>query len=98
MRLRHYFVYIMTNKYNQVLYTGVTNNLARRTLEHMVHMGSEFTAKYNVTKLVYYEQLFDIKEAISREKQIKAGSRNKKIKLILSKNPEWNDLFHNIAW
>lgn len=95
---RHYFVYIATNQYNRVLYTGVTNHLARRTFEHKIHIGSLFTSKYNITKLVYYEQFFDISEAIHREKQIKSGSRKKKIALIEADNPEWRDLFNEIAW
>jgi putative endonuclease len=92
MRSR-YFVYILTNKYNKVLYTGVTNNLQRRTGEHKnkIHIKS-FTSRYNVDKLVYYEIFTQIIPAIAREKQIKAGSRQKKIDLINSMNPEWGDL------
>ena len=88
-----YSVYILTNRYNSVLYTGVTNNLERRVLEHRSGKGSRFTSKYNVHKLVYFESSDDINEAISREKQIKAGSRQQKIALIDSMNPEWKDLF-----
>jgi putative endonuclease len=83
----------MTNVHNTVLYTGVTNNLQRRVLEHRSGVGSEFTKKYNVKKLVYFECGDDINAAITREKQIKAGSRNKKIELINSLNPEWKDLY-----
>jgi putative endonuclease len=90
---KEYFVYIMTNKYNTVLYTGVTNNLARRVYEHRRGLGSKFTSKYKVEKLVYYEQYESIFFAIEREKQIKGGSRQKKIDLIVGKNPEWKDLF-----
>jgi putative endonuclease len=90
---RQYYVYIMTNAHNTVLYTGVTNNLQRRILEHRSGNGSTFTKKYNVTKLVFYENGDDINTAIFREKQIKAGSRKKKIDLINSINPEWKDLF-----
>jgi len=90
---RQYCVYIMTNKYNTVLYTGVTNDLARRVLEHKSGKGSKFTHKYRVTKLVYFECGDDISAAIAREKQIKAGSRKKKEELISSMNPEWKDLF-----
>lgn len=93
MRERQYCVYIMTNAHNTVLYTGVTNNLHRRVLEHRSGKGSGFTKKYNITKLVYFECGDDINIAIYREKQIKAGSRRKKIDLINSINPEWNDLF-----
>ena len=83
----------MTNVHNTVLYTGVTNNLQRRVLEHRSGMGSEFTKKYNVKKLVFFECGDDINAAITREKQIKAGSRKKKIELINSINPEWKDLY-----
>jgi len=83
----------MTNTYNTVLYTGVTNNLQRRVLEHRSGKGSKFTKKYRVHKLVYFECGDDINAAIYREKQIKAGSRRKKIELIKSMNPEWKDLY-----
>ena len=82
----------MTNAHHNVLYTGVTNELQRRVLEHKAGK-SGFTKKYNVTKLVYFECGDDINSAIAREKQIKAGSRQKKIDLINSINPEWKDLF-----
>jgi putative endonuclease len=90
---KEYCVYIMTNAHNTVLYTGVTNNLHRRVLEHKSGTGSGFTKKYNLTKLVYFECGGDVNTAIFREKQIKAGSRKKKIGLIISINPEWKDLF-----
>ena len=83
----------MTNAHNTVLYTGVTNDLQRRVLEHKSGKGSAFTKKYNVTKLVYLECGDDVNSAIFREKQIKAGSRQKKIDLINSLNPAWKDLF-----
>ena len=83
----------MTNRYNRVLYTGVTNNLERRVLEHRSGKGSKFTSKYNVHKLVYFECGNNVNEAIMREKQIKAGSRKKKIDLIEEMNSEWNDLY-----
>jgi putative endonuclease len=83
----------MTNAHNTVLYTGVTNELQRRVLDHRSGKGSGFTKKYNITKLVYFESGDDINLAIVREKQIKAGSRKKKIELIESINPEWKDLF-----
>jgi putative endonuclease len=89
---KQYFVYILTNKTNTVLYTGVTNNLARRLEEHLHALPSSFTGRYKVTKLVYFEETSDINSAIAREKQIKAGSRQKKVDLINSINPEWNDL------
>jgi len=93
MAKRQYCVYIMTNKHHTVLYTGVTNDLQRRVLEHRAGNGGVFTKKYNVHKLVYYESGEDVNAAIFREKQIKAGSRQKKIDLINSLNPEWKDLF-----
>ena len=93
MSERQYFVYIMTNANNTVLYTGVTNNLYRRVLEHRFGKGGVFTSKYKVIKLVYYEAGDDITAAIFREKQIKGGSRQKKIDLVNSMNPEWKDLF-----
>jgi putative endonuclease len=93
MRERQYYIYIMTNPYNTVLYTGVTNDLQRRVLEHKSGQGSKFTSKYNITKLVYFECGNDARAAIFREKQIKAGSRQKKLDLINSLNPEWKDLF-----
>ena len=86
-------VYIMTNKGNRVLYTGVTSNLLNRVAHHKDRMVSGFTSSYNVTKLVYYEEYHSMEEAIAREKQIKGGSRQKKIDLINSKNPEWKDLY-----
>jgi len=83
----------MTNPNNHVLYTGVTNNLSRRVLEHQqkIHPRS-FTAKYNISKLVYYEPFDSINDAISREKQIKGGPRANKLKLIRSINPNFRDL------
>jgi putative endonuclease len=93
---RQYCVYILTNKNNTVLYTGVTNDLSRRVLEHRNGTGSKFTKKYNVHKLVYYEVINDISAAILREKQIKAGSRQKKMDLINSFNANWADLYDDI--
>jgi putative endonuclease len=89
-------VYIMTNANNTVLYTGVTNNLQRRVNEHKKGKGSTFTKKYNLNKLVYYEIGNDIRTALAREKQIKGGSRQKKIDLIISINPEWKDLYKEL--
>ena len=83
----------MTNKGNAVLYTGVTSNLFKRVAEHKDKVVPGFTSSYNVTKLVYYEEYETMSEAIAREKQIKGGSRQKKIDLIVSKNPEWKDLY-----
>ncbi len=86
----------MTNKNNNVLYTGVTNDLKRRVYEHKNKLIGGFTKKYNIIKLVYYEVFNDIKYAIEREKKIKAGSRQKKILLINSFNPNWKDLYEEI--
>jgi putative endonuclease len=91
-----YSVYIMTNKNNTVLYTGVTNNLKRRVYEHREKRVEGFTKKYNVTKLVYYEIFRDVRNAISREKQIKGGSRAKKIELINGMNAGWKDLYDGL--
>jgi len=89
---KEFYVYIMTNFHNTVLYTGVTNNLQRRVCEHKSGKGGAFTAKYHLSKLVYFEAGPDIHAAIAREKQIKSGSRQKKIDLINGLNPEWKDL------
>ena len=93
MSENQYCVYIMANKHNSVLYTGVTNDLHRRVIEHRSGKGGVFTSKYNIRKLVYFECGDDVDAAIVREKQIKAGSRQKKIDLVNSMNPEWKDLF-----
>ena len=93
---KQYCIYIMTNSHNTVLYTGVTNNLARRVYEHKSGLGGIFTKKYNVEKLVYYEVGEDVNAVIAREKQIKGGSRKKKIELIERLNPQWKDLYEEI--
>lgn len=93
---RAYCVYILTNAHNTVLYTGVTNNLARRVFEHQQGLGGLFTRKYNVVKLVYYEITDSVHAALAREKHIKGGSRQKKIDLVNGLNPEWKDLFEEI--
>jgi putative endonuclease len=93
---KQYCVYIMTNSHNAVLYTGVTNDLARRVYEHKNGLGSIFVKKYNVHKLVYYEIGNDVHAVIAREKRIKGGSRKKKIDLIDAMNPEWKDLYEEI--
>ncbi len=92
MEPKTYCVYIMTNKNNTTLYTGVTSDLLRRVHEHKIGVGSKFTSRYNIDKLVYYETTNNVEAAVEREKQIKAGSRKKKIDLINSINPEWRDL------
>ena len=86
-------VYILTNKYHTVLYTGVTSDLKKRIYQHKnKEFKSSFTSNYNCDKLVYFESFIRIEEAIAREKQIKAGSRKAKEELIKSTNPEWKDL------
>jgi putative endonuclease len=92
---REYYIYILTNTYNTVLYTGMTNNLLRRVFEHKAGKGG-FTSKYNVNKLVYYEITHNVQAAIAREKQIKAGSRQKKIDLVERVNPDWEDLYSEL--
>jgi len=87
-----YYVYMMTNFTNTVLYTGVTNNLERRVFEHKQKLLKGFTQKYNVKKIVYFETTENIQNAIEREKQIKGWTRQKKNQLINDTNPAWNDL------
>ncbi|MGB4020312.1 MAG: GIY-YIG nuclease family protein [Syntrophomonadaceae bacterium] len=91
-----YYVYILTNKVNTVLYTGVTSDLQRRVYEHKHKLVDGFTKKYKVDKLVYFEVGNDIYTAITREKQIKAGSRQRKIDLINASNKEWRDLYYDL--
>ena len=90
------YVYLMTNKTNTVIYTGVTSDLVKRIYEHKQKMVEGFTKRYNVAKLVYYEVFDGIESAILREKQIKAGSRQKKIDLIVSMNPRFKDLYDEL--
>jgi putative endonuclease len=90
------FIYILTNKTNTVLYTGVTSDLKKRVYEHKEKLVAGFTTKYNVNKLVYFEIFNDIEDAIAREKQIKAGSRAKKLELITKMNAEFRDLYGGI--
>ena len=90
--MNQYFVYILTNKSNKVLYIGVTNNLEWRMYEHKNKMIDGFTKRYNLTKLVYFEETSDVKGAIEREKQLKNWHRDWKMKLISDSNPEWKDL------
>ena len=89
---RESYIYIMTNKGNRVLYTGVTSDLKKRVYQHKQGTIPGFTQKYNIKTLVYFEAFGDIRYAIAREKQLKSGSRQKKIELINSMNPEWRDL------
>ena len=86
------YIYILTNKYNNVLYVGVTSNLQQRILQHRNGGFGGFTSKYNVTKVVFIEEHSDIRNAIEREKQIKSWSRKKKDALINEQNPEWVEL------
>ena len=87
-----YFVYILSNWDDSVLYIGVTGNLHRRLFEHREHLVSGFSSKYNTHKLVYFEETSDVYSAISREKQLKGWTRKKKNDLIQKRNPEWKDL------
>ena len=92
-----YYVYILSNKFNTTIYTGVTRDLVRRVYEHKHHADqNSFTAKYDITKLVYYESTSDVNAAIEREKQIKGWNRKRKNKLVESKNPSWAELYDSI--
>ena len=91
MGRRQYYVYIMTNR-SGTLYTGVTNDLERRMHEHKRKLVEGFTKRYNIDMLVYYEVTDDINEALTREKQIKAWRRSKRVALVESTNPQWRDL------
>jgi len=92
---RQYYVYIMTNPTRTVLYTGVTNDLRIRVFQHKEKLFPGFTGRYNINKLVFYEVTPDVRSAIEREKQIKGGSRAKKIALVEQMNPDWSDLSDN---
>lgn len=96
MHTRGGYVYLLMNKTDTVIYTGVTRDLQKRVYEHKQSLIKGFTSKYNVNKLVYYEVFDDIVGAIIREKQIKSGSREKKIKLIEKVNPEFEDLYQEL--
>lgn len=90
------YVYILTNKLNTVLYVGVTQDLLKRVWQHREKLVEGFTKKYNLNKLVYYEQYESILEAVAREKQMKGGSRAKKLEIIDKYNPTWEDLYENL--
>ena len=90
--MKHYYVYILTNKTNKVLYTGVTNNILRRIYEHKAGLIEGFTKKYKTKKLVYIDAFDNPNDAIATEKKIKGWIRIKKIRLIESMNPQWEDL------
>jgi putative endonuclease len=89
---KQYYIYILTNKSNKVIYIGVTNDLERRMFEHKNKLVEGFTKRYNLMKLVYYEVTEDVESAITREKQLKNWHRDWKINLINQFNPEWEDL------
>ena len=91
-------IYIMTNERNGTLYTGVTSNLPQRVYQHKNSITKGFTSFYQCKILVYYELCFHMREAIAREKQVKAGSRQDKIMLIENLNPEWLDLYDQVCW
>ncbi|MFH1612466.1 MAG: GIY-YIG nuclease family protein [bacterium] len=88
----HYYVYLLTNKSNKVMYIGITNNLQQRVYEHKMKMGLGFTEKYNVNKLVYFEETTDVYSAIAREKELKKWRREKKNNLVIAVNSKWKDL------
>ncbi len=89
--MKHYYVYILAS-HTKTLYTGVTNNIQRRLYEHKHHLVAGFTSKYHVTRLVYFEETSDVQAALAREKGIKGWLRAKKVALIESSNPDWQDL------
>jgi len=89
--MKQYYVYIMTNQ-SGTLYTGVTNDLTRRVYEHKQGKGGQFTSRYRITRLLYFEETHDIHAALAREKQLKGWTRSKKLKLIATDNPKWMDL------
>lgn len=95
--LKQYFIYILSNKNHSVFYTGMTSNLMRRVYEHKQKLVDGFTKRYNIDKLIYYEVFSSPLDAITREKQIKDYRREKRIKLINSLNPHWNDLYEEIS-
>ena len=90
------FVYVLTNRHHTALYVGVTNDLVRRVREHRTKIASGFTTRYNVDKLVYFEETSDVVAAIAREKEIKGGSREKKIPRVNAMNPDWRDPFDDL--
>jgi len=92
-----YYIYILTNQSCSVLYTGVTNDLKRRVYEHRKGLVEGFTKRYNVHRLVYFEETSSRESAILREKQIKGGSRQKKINLVDAVDPDWRDLWDEIS-
>jgi putative endonuclease len=93
---KEYYVYILTNDVNTTLYIGITNDLIRRIYEHKNDVIEGFTRRYRLHKLVYFESTSDVYEAITREKQLKGGSRQKKIDLVNLVNPNWIDLYNDL--
>ena len=93
MRVHNYYVYILTNRPNGTLYTGVTNDLRRRVIEHREGQTDSFTRRYGLHRLVWFEHHTDIREAILREKRIKKWNRAWKVEMIVAMNPDWRDLF-----
>ena len=91
------YIYFMSNRYNKVLYVGITSNLIKKAWEHKNKVVDGFTKRYNLNKLVYYEIYDDIETAINREKQIKSWPRKRKIELIHSLNPHWDDLYEKLS-
>ena len=94
--MKDYYVYILTNQYNNVMYIGITNDLKRRVYEHKTGFPDGFTKKYGIDKLGYFEEHTDMRHAIEREKSMKNLLRAKKIELIQSMNPAWEDLFYKL--
>ena len=92
MKIHCYYVYILTNKANTVFYIGVTSDIEQRIWQHKEKIFKGFTSRYNCNKLVYFENFQWVHDAIAREKQLKGGSRQKKIDLIVKENPSWSDL------
>ena len=93
----NYYVYMLTNKHKNLIYVGITNDLARRVYEHKHHLDrGSYTDRYNIEYLIYYESTSDVKAAIEREKQIKGWNRQRKDKLIAKTNPQWKDLYETI--
>ena len=95
--MKSYYIYILSNKTNSVLYTGITSNVIKRIYEHKHNLVDGFTKNYLIHKLIYYEQYQDIRDAMEREKQLKAGSRKKKESLVTFLNPEWKDLYDSLV-
>ena len=96
MRPRQYYVYILTNRRDGVMYTGMTNDLKRRVFEHKRQEGGGFAKRYNIDRLGYFEVFSDPQSAIVREKQIKAGPRRRKVELVEGVNPQWQDLYDEL--